>query len=77
MLAYEENPEKVDRAELVVGIPSHNDAKSISHPTTQAARGILEYFGEKNSVIINSDSHSEDGTKEAFLETDTEVPKIY
>jgi len=77
MLAYEENPEKVERADLVVGLPSHNNAKNIAFPTAQAARGLLDHFGDKNSVIINCDSHSQDGTKEAFLQTPSEIPKIY
>ena len=77
MLAYEENPEKVERADLVVGLPSHNDAAHIAHPTAQADKGLLDYFGDKSSVIINCDNHSEDGTKEAFLHTPTEIPKIY
>ncbi|UCE81839.1 MAG: glycosyltransferase [Deltaproteobacteria bacterium] len=77
MLAYEENPEQVERADLVVGLPTHNDAENIAHPTTEAAKGLLDYFGDKNSVIINCDNHSEDGTKEAFLQTPSEIPKIY
>jgi hypothetical protein len=76
-LAYEENPEQIDRADLVVGIPSHNQAQNISHPTGEADKGLLEHFGNKNSVIVNCDSHSEDGTKEAFLQTPSEIPKIY
>ena len=77
MQAYEENPGKVVRADLVVGLSSHNDAGSIALPTEQAARGLAEYFGEKNSVIINCDNHSEDGTKEAFLQAVSDIPKIY
>jgi len=77
MLAFEENPEQVEQADWVVGIPSHNNAASITHPTAQAAKGLLDYFGDKNSVVINCDNHSEDGTKEAFLQTPSEVPKIY
>ena len=77
MLAYEENPEGVERADLVIGLPSHNEAENIVHPTEQADSGLVEHFGDKNSVIINCDNHSEDGTKEAFLQTRTEIPKIY
>lgn len=77
MLAYEENPKKVKRADLVVGLPTYNNGENIALPTAQAAKGLLEHFGDKNSVIINCDSHSEDGTKEAFLQTPTEIPKIY
>jgi len=77
MLAYEENPGKVERADLVVGLSSHNNAGNIGLPTEQAARGLIDHFGEKNSVIVNCDNHSEDGTKEAFLQTASEIPKIY
>jgi hypothetical protein len=76
-LAYEENPEKVEQAEVVVGISSCDSAAFISHTAEQAARGLLDYFGSKNSVIVNVDSDSRDRTKEMFLGTATEVPKIY
>jgi hypothetical protein len=76
-LAYEENPEKVERADVVVGISSCNGSEVIGVTTTQAARGLLDHFGSKNSVIINVDSDSRDKTKEVFLGTPTEVPKLY
>ena len=77
MLAYEENPEKVERADLVVGLSSHNRAEHIALPTAEAAKGLLDHFADKNAVIINCDNHSEDGTKERFLQTPTDIPKIY
>ena len=76
-LAYEENPEKVERAEVVVGISSCDSAAFIGHTAEQTARGLVDYFGSKNSVIINVDSDSRDRTKEVFLGTATKVPKIY
>ncbi|MDH5383707.1 MAG: glycosyl transferase [Candidatus Aminicenantes bacterium] len=72
-----ENPEKVRQAELVVGIPSFNEAASIAYPTKMASIGLLKYFPNKESVIINVDNNSLDGTKDAFLNTPTKVPKIY
>lgn len=73
----EENPNEVRSADLVVGIPSYNEAKLISYPTQMASEGLIKYFGDKNSVIINCDNNSPDGTREAFMNTHTEVPKIY
>ena len=73
----EENPHDVQAADLVVGIPSYNEAGLISYPTQQASEGLIKYFGSKNSVIINCDNDSSDGTREAFMDTQTEVPKIY
>ncbi len=77
MSDQESNPDNVKSADIVVGIPSFNEAALIGYPTKQASLGLRQYFGDKKSVIINCDNHSKDGTKEAFLKTPTEVPKIY
>lgn len=71
------NPNHVTDAEVIVGIPSYNEADNIAFPTDVASRGLKMHFSGKKSVIINVDNHSSDGTKDAFLETPTEVPKIY
>jgi glycosyltransferase involved in cell wall biosynthesis len=73
----EENPSDITAAEVIVGIPSYNEAELISYPTQMASEGLVKYFGGKNSVIINCDNNSPDGTRDAFLNTPTEVPKIY
>jgi glycosyltransferase involved in cell wall biosynthesis len=71
------NPSEITAAEIIVGIPSYNEAEVISYPTQRASEGLVKYFGEKNSVIINCDNNSPDGTRDAFMNTPTEVPKIY
>jgi len=77
MIFKVENPDRVTSAEIVVGVPSYNEADSIAIPVDAANRGLLEYYPNKSSVIINVDNHSPDGTKEAFFNTPTRVPKIY
>jgi glycosyltransferase involved in cell wall biosynthesis len=72
-----ENPNHVDSVDIIVGIPSYNEADTISYPTDVASRGLLEYFPDKKSVIINVDNSSPDGTKNAFMNTPTKVDKIY
>ncbi|MBW2652602.1 MAG: glycosyltransferase [Deltaproteobacteria bacterium] len=72
-----ENPGKVQTAEIIVGIPSYNEADSIAYPTKVASQGLTKYFPNKKSAIINVDNHSPDGTRDAFMSTSTEVPKIY
>ncbi|MFC1867569.1 glycosyltransferase [Thermodesulfobacteriota bacterium] len=72
-----ENPNHIEQAEVIVGIPSYNEADSISFPTDVASRGLLQYFSDKKSVIINVDNNSPDGTKDAFFNTPTKIPKIY
>jgi glycosyltransferase involved in cell wall biosynthesis len=77
MFEQEVNPEGVDKAELVVCIPSYNEADSIGFPVRQASEGLVTYFPDIRSVIINTDNNSPDGTREAFLNTPTDRPKIY
>lgn len=77
MKAIEDNPQGVTRAEVVVGIPSYNEAARISFPTQQVDRGLTRYLRDRSAVIINCDNNSPDDTRKAFLETSTETPKIY
>jgi hypothetical protein len=77
MLKPEVNPAKVTRAELVVAIPSYDEAEGIGYPTLQANEGLLRFFRDKSSVIINCDNDSPENTRDAFLGTPTDVPKIY
>ncbi|OHB66964.1 MAG: hypothetical protein A2V70_03205 [Planctomycetes bacterium RBG_13_63_9] len=58
-------------------IPSYNEADSIAHPTRVVSEGLRKHFPDRNSVIINVDAASPDGTEAVFLATETEVPKIY
>jgi glycosyltransferase involved in cell wall biosynthesis len=71
------NPEKLKKADMVVCIPSYNEADSIGYPTAQADKGLLKYFRDKRAVIINCDNNSPDNTKNTFLDTPTKTPKIY
>ncbi len=63
--------------DIVVGIPSYNEADNIAFVAKQASEGILKYFPDKKGIIVNVDNDSPDGTKEAFLGADTEVPLKY
>jgi glycosyltransferase involved in cell wall biosynthesis len=77
MFEKDVNPGNIEKAELVVCIPSYNEADSIGYPVLRADEGLVKYFPGKESVILNCDNDSPDNTKEAFLNTSTERPKIY
>lgn len=77
MAYYEENHHGVTKADLVVAIPSYNEVESIGYTAEQISKGLKEYFGGLTSVLINCDNHSDDGTREAFLASPGEIPKIY
>jgi hypothetical protein len=72
-----ENPDQIASADIVVGIPSHNEAGSIAGPVEQASLGLARYFPDKKAVIVNCDNASTDGTREAFFSAPCTVPRIY
>ena len=63
MFEHEVNPDNIKKATFVVAIPSYNEADSIAFPVQQADQGIQSFFGDRESVIINCDNNSDDGTK--------------
>jgi len=74
MRYFNEIPD-LENYDIVVGIPSYNNATTISHVASVAAKGIRE-MGLKG-LIANSDGGSTDGTQQVFMETNTEgVDKI-
>ncbi len=65
--------EEIGRADILVGIPSYNNAQTIGHVVRMAAEGMVKYFPDLKPVLINSDGGSPDGTREVVLSTP--VPK--
>jgi glucosylglycerate synthase len=54
--------EEIGSADVVVGIPSFNNARTIGHVVEAAHAGLAKYFPHLRSVIVNSDGGSTDGT---------------
>jgi hypothetical protein len=70
--AQPEVQQKIDAlggADIVIGIPSFNNAATIGHVVREAQRGLRQYFPEARSVIINSDGGSNDGTPAIVMES--------
>ncbi len=63
--------------DVIVGIPSYKEEKTIRHVTEVAGRGLETYFPDKRCVLVNCDNASPDGTREQFLAADTVTEKIY
>lgn len=64
--------EKVGSADIVVGIPSYNNARTIGHVVRAVQAGLAKYFPERRAVIVNSDGGSADGTTEVVQKTSVE-----
>ena len=57
----------IGNADIVIGIPSYNNARTIAHVVRAAQAGLAKYFPQFTGVIINSDGGSKDGTRDAVL----------
>ncbi len=64
--------EEIGEAEIVVGIPSYNNARTISRVVRAVSAGLTKYFPERKAIIVNSDGGSKDGTREAVLEAEVD-----
>ena len=64
--------ERVQRADIIVGIPSYNNARTIGHVVRAAQAGLAKYFPEHKAVIVNSDGGSSDGTMEVVQSASVE-----
>jgi glycosyltransferase involved in cell wall biosynthesis len=66
---------EIGTAELLVGIPSFNSARTIGHVVRAAVAGLAKYFPRASSIIVNSDGGSKDGTTEAVAAAEFASPK--
>lgn len=56
--------DRVGRAEIVVGIPSLNSARTIAHVVEAVATGLARHYPGTPCAILNADGGSRDGTPE-------------
>jgi glycosyltransferase involved in cell wall biosynthesis len=54
----------IGQADIVVGIPSFNNARTIGHVVRAVQAGLAKYFPNSKCVLINSDGGSKDNTAE-------------
>ncbi len=60
---------EIGQADILVGIPSFNNAATIGHVVQMAAQGMVKYFPDMKPILVNSDGGSPDGTCEVTLNT--------
>jgi len=60
---------EIGNADILVGIPSYNNADTIGHVVRAVQVGFAKYFPEKKAILINSDGGSTDGTREIVERT--------
>jgi glycosyltransferase involved in cell wall biosynthesis len=62
--------EQIREADVVVGIPSYNNARTIGHVVRAVSVGLAKYFPAQRSVIVNSDGGSRDKTQETVMQAE-------
>ena len=63
--------DQIGETDIVVGIPSYNNARTIGHVVSAVSVGLAKYFPNRRSVIVNFDGGSKDQTKDIVLKTET------
>jgi glucosylglycerate synthase len=63
--------------DLVVALPSYNEAETIAAVTAAVDIGLASMHDPARCVIVNADNRSTDGTRERFLDTSTRCRKHY
>ncbi|HEX2715739.1 MAG TPA: cell wall biosynthesis glycosyltransferase [Candidatus Acidoferrales bacterium] len=58
---------EIGEAEIVVGIPSYNNARTIGQVVRAVSAGLAKYFPQYKAIVVNSDGGSQDDTREAAL----------
>ncbi|MBV9182824.1 MAG: hypothetical protein JO356_16050 [Acidobacteria bacterium] len=54
----------VGEVDILVGVPTYNDASTVGQVVQAVRAGLLNYFPRARSVIINADGGSRDGTQD-------------
>ncbi|HSN05053.1 MAG TPA: glycosyltransferase [Nitrospira sp.] len=61
--------QRIGEVDIVVGIPSYNNADTIGHVVRAVSAGLAKYFPDRRAALINSDGTSTDGTTEIVSRT--------
>jgi hypothetical protein len=60
--ATETSLKGIGSADILVGIPSYNNAATVGHVVRAVAAGLAKYFPKERAVLVNSDGGSHDDT---------------
>jgi hypothetical protein len=76
-LALDEQLQAMGDATIVVGLPTYNNARSISRTLEAVREGLVKHFGQVRAVVVVSDGGSTDGTADlAQAASDAEIPVV-
>jgi hypothetical protein len=62
--------QEIGGADLLIGIPSYNNARTIAHVVRAVTAGLAKYFPDRRAVLVNSDGGSMDGTPDVVAQAE-------
>jgi hypothetical protein len=68
--------DEVGEVDIVLGIPSFNNARTIGRVVRAAAAGLAKYFPGRRSIIVNSDGGSTDGTRGEVMSAEIDPESV-
>ncbi len=66
----------LEEVDILVGIPSFNNARTIGHVVRAVEAGLHKYFPGRRSILVNSDGGSTDGTADVVREASADLDSI-
>lgn len=68
--------QEIGQTDVLIGIPSLNNAGTIGHVVQAVSAGLAKYFPGSRAVLVNSDGGSSDGTPEVVSRTGVDFGTI-
>jgi glycosyltransferase involved in cell wall biosynthesis len=68
--------EEIRDADILIGIPSFNNANTIGHVVRAVHAGLSKYFPDQRSVLVNSDGGSKDDTMNIVEQSSADLDSI-
>jgi len=66
--------EQIGTVDLLVGVPSYNNSRTIGHVVRAVTAGFAKYFPTHRAICVNSDGGSTDGTHDVVTLSDFSTP---
>ena len=73
----EERIQQIGETDILVGIPSYNNAETIGHVVRAVKAGLAKYFPAGRSVLVNSDGGSTDGTADVVARAAVDFQTLF
>jgi len=69
--------QEIDSTDILVGIPSYNNADTVSHVVRAVSVGLAKHFPDHRAVLVNSDGGSSDGTPAIVARTAVDFQHLF